>query len=168
VGNLFNSEIVGKIVPEGSRFGVIFPRYDGLPPELCPSRYPTQVLEAALGFLVLTLLIVVDRKANKEERPVGMLASLFLMAYFLGRFLVEFLKERQNIFDTLILSRGQLLSIAPFLLGLILFLYAKKKNLSAKTLTNLKKPQQKRKDALNKEAAGRNNTIASKKRKAKK
>jgi prolipoprotein diacylglyceryltransferase len=40
----------------------------------------------------------------------------------MGRFLVEFFKERQGPFDDFVLSRGQLLSIIPFTFGLILLI----------------------------------------------
>jgi prolipoprotein diacylglyceryl transferase len=118
VGNLFNSEIVGKIAPDGSRFAVRFPRHDFLLPEAAvPPRYPTQVLEFLLGAVVLGALLLADRLLGRERRPRGALAALFLILYFAGRFCIEFLKERQNAADTLALSRGQMLSVLPFLFG---------------------------------------------------
>ena len=81
VGNLFNSEIVGKRT--GSSWGVRFPRYDGyLDP---PLRHPTQLYEALLGLGVLGLLLWADRRLGKERRPRGALIALFLAAYFSGR-----------------------------------------------------------------------------------
>jgi prolipoprotein diacylglyceryl transferase len=124
VGNLFNSEIVGRTAPPGSRFGVVFPRYDGIPAAYCPARYPTQALEFLLGAAVLGLLLLADRLMGREKRPRGALAALFLILYFAGRFGVEFLKERQNAADSLLLSRGQLLSVLPFLFGAGLLVWA--------------------------------------------
>ncbi|MDR2613549.1 MAG: prolipoprotein diacylglyceryl transferase [Deltaproteobacteria bacterium] len=130
-GNLFNSEIVGRIAPPDSPFGVAFPRYDGLPAPWCPARYPTQILEFLLGTAVLGSLLAADRLLGRERRPRGALAALFLILYFAGRFCVEFLKERQNAADSLLLSRGQILSILPFLAGVSLLAWAFRRRLPA-------------------------------------
>jgi prolipoprotein diacylglyceryltransferase len=95
--------------------------------ELTPLRYPTQILEALLGFTILAALFLTDRLTGRENRPRGLLAALFLCLYFLGRFSIEFLKERQNLSDNLLLSRGQILSIIPFLLGAFLLVYVLKR-----------------------------------------
>ncbi|MDR1081663.1 MAG: prolipoprotein diacylglyceryl transferase [Deltaproteobacteria bacterium] len=125
VGNLFNSEIVGRAVPPGSPFGVRFPRHDyWFPLDSVPARYPTQALEFLLGAAVLGSLLLADRLMGGERRPRGALAALFLAGYFAGRFLVEFLKERQNDADVLLLSRGQMLSVLPCLFGAGLLVWA--------------------------------------------
>jgi prolipoprotein diacylglyceryl transferase len=117
LGNFCNSEIVGKIAPPDSPLAIRFPLYDG---PFAPARYPTQLLEALMGFFILGCLYVADRRLGREERPLGFLSALFLILYFLGRFLVEFLKERQGAYDDFWLSRGQLLSLLPLALGVLL------------------------------------------------
>jgi prolipoprotein diacylglyceryl transferase len=113
VGNLFNSEIVGKLSDAG--FGMRFPRYDGyLDP---PLRHPTQIYEALLGLAVFALLLAADRRLGQERRPRGALISLFLAAYFSGRFVVEFWKEVPLREVAWGLDTGQWLSIAPALAG---------------------------------------------------
>ncbi|HKO90843.1 MAG TPA: prolipoprotein diacylglyceryl transferase [Polyangiaceae bacterium] len=113
IGNLFNSEIVGR--ETGGDFGMRFPRYDGyLDP---PLRHPTQIYEALLGVAVLGALVLADRAWGKEARPRGALISLFLGLYFAGRFIVEFLKAYQPHEFWAGLTTGQWLSIAPALLG---------------------------------------------------
>lgn len=115
LGNFFNSEIVGRVT--GGDYGIKFPRFDyGLPLSLVPYRHPSQFYEAALGILVLTVLLLVDRRYG-EKRPRGLPAALFLICYFSARFLVEFFKERHIIPDSFPLSMGQLLSIPGILLG---------------------------------------------------
>ncbi|HEU4581904.1 MAG TPA: prolipoprotein diacylglyceryl transferase [Polyangiaceae bacterium] len=115
IGNLFNSEIVGK--PTGSSWGVRFPRYDGyLDP---PLRHPTQIYEALLGLCVLVLLLWADRRLGKERRPRGALISVFLALYFSGRFVLEFWKEVPLHETAAGLDAGQWLSIAPALAGWI-------------------------------------------------
>jgi prolipoprotein diacylglyceryl transferase len=118
IGNLFNSEIVGKITD--ASWGIRFPRYDLLPADICPARYPTQIMEAVWGYLVLASLFSTDLAFGREKRPRGLLSALFLVLYFSGRIMVEFFKERQGPSDNLFLSKGQLLSLVPLLLGLIL------------------------------------------------
>ncbi|MDR1656314.1 MAG: prolipoprotein diacylglyceryl transferase [Deltaproteobacteria bacterium] len=118
LGNFLNSEIVGKIT--ASAWGIRFPLYDGLPAELTPARYPTQLLESAMGLLILALLLIADRLLKGRARPKGVLSALFLVLYFIGRFLVEFLKERHGPADNLWLSRGQILSLPAIVAGIIL------------------------------------------------
>lgn len=114
VGNFFNSEIVGRIVPDQS-WGVRFPRYD-VNGE-APLRYPTQVYEALLGIMVLIVLYFVDKAAGKEKRPRGLLISTFFTVYFIGRFTVEFWKEHQVTDASALLDMGQFLSIPGIFLG---------------------------------------------------
>ncbi|MDR2442706.1 MAG: prolipoprotein diacylglyceryl transferase [Deltaproteobacteria bacterium] len=118
LGNFLNSEIVGKVTD--AFWAIRFPLYDQLPPELTPPRYPSQLVESAMGLSILGLLIMFDRLLGGNRRPKGVLSALFLVLYFTGRFLVEFLKERQGPTDDLFLSRGQLLSLPAVAMGLIL------------------------------------------------
>jgi len=118
IGNFMNSEIVGRVtdVP----WAVKFPRcvYDSrLPLDRVPFRHPSQIYEVFLGLFVLLSLYLVDRK-YKEERPLGLLASLFFLLYFSGRFIVEFFKEYQTLSpDKSFLTMGQWLSIPFVLIG---------------------------------------------------
>ncbi|MDR2353266.1 MAG: prolipoprotein diacylglyceryl transferase [Deltaproteobacteria bacterium] len=141
LGNLFNSEIVGKVTSEPSWWHIILPRYDGLPVRFAPARYPTQVFESFLGFLILGTLIFFDRMKGQERRPRGLLSAIFLMMYFAGRFLIEFFKERMGPNDQLFFSRGQLLSILPFLLGVFFLVHCfKRKNVPIDLHTPLATP----------------------------
>lgn len=115
LGNFFNSEIVGRAA--AGDYGVKFPRFDvHLPLEQVPYRHPSQLYEAALGGLVLAVLLLVDRRLG-EKRPRGLLSALFLICYFSARFLVEFFKERHVVPASFPLSMGQMLSIPAILLG---------------------------------------------------
>ncbi|MDR3204382.1 MAG: prolipoprotein diacylglyceryl transferase [Deltaproteobacteria bacterium] len=129
LGNFFNSEIVGRVT--NSFWAVRFPRYDGTPDDLTPARYPSQLVECAMGLFILFALWFCDRALGREKRPRGALSAFFLLLYFSSRFLVEFIKERQNIADNFILSRGQLLSLPVVVLALIL-LFRTLKSTSAK------------------------------------
>jgi phosphatidylglycerol:prolipoprotein diacylglycerol transferase len=125
LGNFFNSEIVGRITD--GPFGVKFPLYDQLPPAICPARYPSQLVEFVLGFFILGTLAITDRLLGGPKRPRGVLSALFLVLYFLGRFLVEFIKERQGPNDQLFFSRGQLLTLPHLALGLVLLWHCLKR-----------------------------------------
>jgi phosphatidylglycerol:prolipoprotein diacylglycerol transferase len=125
LGNFFNSEIVGRITT--GPFGVKFPLYDQKPPTDCPVRFPSQLVEFGLGLFVLSFLFWADRRQGREKRPRGVLSAIFLVLYFLGRFLVEFIKERQGPNDDLILSKGQILSLPALALGLFLLWHCLKR-----------------------------------------
>lgn len=117
LGNFFNSEIVGRIVPDQS-WGVRFPRHDVGLLEV-PLRYPTQLFEFGLGLFVLFCLWLTDRLAGKERRPRGLLISTFFLVYFIGRFVVEFWKEHQTVEPTAYITMGQYLSIPGIVIGLV-------------------------------------------------
>lgn len=116
LGNFFNSEIVGRKVPDQS-WGVRFPRYDQVVD--VPLRYPTQIFEVILGLFVLLCLYVTDKKMGEEKRPRGLMISVFFLVYFAGRFVVEFFKEYQTLDETSALTMGQYLSIPGFFIGLV-------------------------------------------------
>lgn len=117
LGNFFNSEIVGRStdVP----WAINFVRYDAMMGEPATCRHPSQLYEFFMGLFVLLALFLADRFAGKEKRPLGLLASLFLILYFAGRFTVEYFKEFQTL-EQSTLTMGQYLSILPFTAGLIL------------------------------------------------
>lgn len=118
IGNFMNSEIVGRVTDVA--WAVKFPRciYDNdLPLDRIPGRHPSQIYEVFLGLFVLLTLYLCDRKW-KEERPLGLLASLFFLLYFSGRFIVEFFKEYQILSpERSSLTMGQYLSLPFILIG---------------------------------------------------
>lgn len=110
LGNFLNSEIVGRATD--LPWAVRFMRYDnGAAP-----RHPSQLYEFGLGLFVLLVVVLADRWAGREKRPRGLLAGLFLLVYFAGRFCVEFVKEYQAL-DESFLTMGQYLSIIPMVIG---------------------------------------------------
>lgn len=125
LGNFLNSEIVGKTT--NAWWAVRFPRYDNLPAQIAPPRHPSQLMEFAMGLAVLGILLLADRRL-KNRLANGVLTAIFLVSYFMGRFLVEFLKERQGPTDDWLLSRGQLLSIPGVLIGLALLVYCARRS----------------------------------------
>lgn len=111
IGNLMNSEIIGK--PTGSDYGIIFAALG----EDFP-RHPTQLYEA-FGYLIVFLILWrLYWKTNKKEQ-LGYLFGFFFASLWSVRFVIEFLKEAQ-IEDRgdWSLNTGQLLSIPLIITGL--------------------------------------------------
>lgn len=155
LGNLMNSEIVGKAT--GSDFGFKFIRNDIGKSEAMritgentyekayqlieqsskyrsvleniPARYPTQLFEAFGYVCVFLALWFVYWKTDKKEKA-GYLFGLFLVLLWSVRFVIEFFKEAQieaRGDDWILgLNTGQLLSIPMILVGLY-FMFRKKK-----------------------------------------
>lgn len=112
LGNLFNSEIIGK--PAEVPWAFIFSRVDNIP------RHPAQLYEAIFYFLIAGFLFLVSEKRKHIPAP-GFICGLGLCLIFIQRFLVEFLKENQVAFENeLPINMGQILSIPVILLGLLI------------------------------------------------
>lgn len=119
IGNLINSEIIGK--PTNSDYGFIFRQLG----EDFP-RHPTQLYEA-FGYLITFIVVwFVYWKTDKKEK-LGYIFGLFMALLWSVRFVVEFFKEAQvdnrTSWD---LNTGQLLSIPLILIGFY-FMYRAKK-----------------------------------------
>ena len=113
IGNLINSEIIGK--QTYSDFGFIFVQLG----EDFP-RFPTQLYEAFGYLAVFFLLFYMYWKTNKKEQA-GYLFGLWLITLWSVRFIVEFWKESQGGIETMFninLNTGQLLSIPLILVGI--------------------------------------------------
>ena len=122
IGNLFNSEIVGKYT--NSSFGVIFQnRGETLP------RHPVQLYES-IGYVILFFVLLKIYNSTIRDNK-GSLFGFFLIGLFSIRFLTEFFKESQGGIETFLpgLSTGQWLSIPFILIGLIMLYVSKRKTI---------------------------------------
>lgn len=128
IGNLFNSEIVGRVT--NADWGVRFPRYDRIVDP--PLRHPSQLYEAFLGLVVLVALLIADRALGQEKRPRGVMISLFSTLYFTGRFAVEYFKEYQPGESAVGLTTGQWLSLLPAAAGVLGLIISFKKRVPAR------------------------------------
>jgi len=119
LGNLFNSEIVGRRTDLPWAFE--FKRYfNELIPEseLPLPRHPTPLYEASSYFLIFVLLWLIYRVKGPRLKT-GFSVGLFLCLVFTSRFIIEFFKERQATHTAQsALSMGQWLSLPIVLLGL--------------------------------------------------
>jgi len=134
IGNLMNSEIVGK--PTTLPWGFKFPRCDEDAAmaqfhsmDMIPARHPSQLYEA-IYCVFLTLLMFYLWKYKRNVLPQGFMFGLFCVLLFTSRFFMEYLKVAQVDWEKgLALDMGQWLSI-PFVLGglfIMLYSYKKKK-----------------------------------------
>jgi phosphatidylglycerol---prolipoprotein diacylglyceryl transferase len=128
IGNLLNSEIVGK--QTDGTWGFRFPLFDRV--DNPPLRHPSQLYEIALGLTVLGALFVIDRKLGKEKRPRGAMIASFFALYFTGRFFIEFFKEYEGISPDSPLRMGQILSLPGILLGYFGLYWSLKNRLPAR------------------------------------
>ncbi|WP_220101223.1 prolipoprotein diacylglyceryl transferase [Chitinophaga oryzae] len=109
-GNFFNAEIIGK--PSHLPWAVIFVQDDLLP------RHPAQLYEALCYLFIFGLLIFLYKKNKGIQKP-GFIFGLLLILVFGARFLIEFLKENQEIFENgYLLNMGQLLSLPLIAAGI--------------------------------------------------
>lgn len=112
IGNLFNSEIIGK--PTNASWAFIFERVDMIP------RHPAQLYEAILYLFIFIILSYLYQN-NVPNFKEGFLLGCFFAMLFTVRFFIEFVKEKQEAFEnTLPINMGQILSIPFIMIGVYL------------------------------------------------
>ena len=124
LGNLMNSEIVGKITDVA--WGFKFPLNDEDKLNVLqyqipiPVRHPAQLYEAVF-YLFLFLLFYWLWKARRNHVGKGFMFGLFCILMFSFRFLMEFMKENQSEFENALpINMGQILSIPFIVLGTVM------------------------------------------------
>ena len=121
LGNLMNSEIIGKIsdVP----WAFIFEKVDMMP------RHPGQLYEA-IAYAVLFFIMWTLHKRIPEKIGTGWYFGFCLTYIFTFRFFIEYTKEIQVAFEaSLPIDMGQILSIPFIILGVYCMLRATKSTL---------------------------------------
>lgn len=110
LGNLFNSEILGR--PSDLPWAFVFERIDQT------ARHPVQLYESLSYLLIFGLLWTLYRKWGADT-PRGLLIGLFFALVFGVRIVLETFKVEQAHFEmALPLSMGQLLSLPAVAVGL--------------------------------------------------
>jgi phosphatidylglycerol---prolipoprotein diacylglyceryl transferase len=112
LGNLMNSEIIGKVTDVPWAF--VFESVDKQP------RHPAQLYEAIYCFF-LTIFMYWLWKNKRNNFGPGFMFGLFCVLLFVERFADEFLKENQEAFENaLTFNMGQLLSIPFIIVGIVM------------------------------------------------
>ncbi len=126
VGNLLNSEIVGRVtdVAWGFKFLRLYPN---LPVDQVPVQHPTQIYEALCYVATFVVLWALYTRTKLSERH-GLLFGVGLIGIFLTRFFIEFIKVEQVAFERgMALDMGQWLSIPLIIFGAGMIVYAMKR-----------------------------------------
>ena len=119
LGNLMNSEIIGKVTDVPWAF--IFERVDSYP------RHPGQLYEAiayAILFIIMWTIYKNNQKPTAKSQQLkvgsGWYFGFCLTYIFTFRFFIEYTKEIQEAFEaSLPIDMGQILSIPFIVVGLI-------------------------------------------------
>lgn len=118
IGNLMNSEIIGKVTDVPWAF--VFERVDMMP------RHPGQLYEAITYAILLFIGFAVYKK-YPQRVGTGFYFGLCLTYIFTARFFIEYTKEIQEEFEaSLPLDMGQLLSIPFVIIGIVCMLRYKR------------------------------------------
>ena len=145
IGNLMNSEIIGKptTLPWGFRFiqddiensfrsisnFLTIPYEEQVKfVEAIPARHPSQLYESVFCLVLLIGFFLLCKK-YKYTWPAGFTFGLFCSVLFTFRFCIEFTKEVQVDFEnTLPIDMGQILSLPFVVAGIVIMLVSKRKN----------------------------------------
>ena len=118
LGNLMNSEIIGKVTDVPWAF--IFEKVDMMP------RHPGQLYEA-IAYAILFFIMWALHKRMPEKIGTGWYFGFCLFYIFTFRFFIEYTKELQEAFEaSLPLDMGQILSIPFILVGAYCMFRARK------------------------------------------
>ena len=114
LANFINQELVGKIT--SSNLGVVFPIYDE------NTRWPYQLFEGFKSLIIFEILFFIY---FFKKLKTGVLTGLFLVLFSLGRFILDFLREPDILFFSVI-SLGQVLSLIYAVIGVIILVKSHK------------------------------------------
>ena len=118
IGNLMNSEIIGKVTDVPWAF--VFERVDMMP------RHPGQLYEA-IAYAILLFIGFAVYKKYPQRVGTGFYFGLCLTYIFTARFFIEYTKEIQEEFEaSLPLDMGQMLSIPFVIIGIVCMLRYKR------------------------------------------
>ena len=128
LGNLMNSEIIGKVTDVPWAF--IFEHVDKVP------RHPGQLYEAIAYAILFCIMWTIYKRSHQHPTPnsqhpqvgTGWYFGFCLTYIFTFRFFIEYTKEIQEAFEaSLPIDMGQILSIPFIILGVYCMIKAKKK-----------------------------------------
>ncbi len=125
LGNLINGELYGTVT--ALPWGMYFPAVEGL-------RHPTQIYAIIKDLFIASMCFLsLKRTFNAGHWISGRTAALFFMLYAVLRFIVEHFRDQPYGYTDLgiiQLSRGQLLTIPVFAMGIALWFILPRRKIS--------------------------------------
>ncbi|WP_192458058.1 prolipoprotein diacylglyceryl transferase [Musicola keenii] len=136
LGNFINGELWGRVTTD-TPWAMLFPGARGEDMALAAShsewqpifaqygmlpRHPSQLYEMLLEGVVLFIILNVF---IRKSRPMGSVSGLFLVGYGIFRIIIEFFRQpdaQLGLFSGI--SMGQILSVPMVLIGLLMMLWA--------------------------------------------
>ena len=122
LGNLMNSEIIGKVTDVPWAF--IFERVDSFP------RHPGQLYEAIAYAILFFIMWAIYKRSKQTGSPrvgTGWYFGFCLFYIFTFRFFIEYTKDVQEAWEAdMLFNMGQLLSIPFIIIGVWCMIKAKR------------------------------------------
>lgn len=123
-GNYFNHELYGY--PTGLPWKIYIPlenRFAGY--ESSEYFHPTFLYESIWNLIGFGIILLIERTIfRKNKYCEGIIFSLYLIWYGIGRFIIGFVRIEER--DFWILNDGQIMAVLSVLIGLGIFLFANK------------------------------------------
>lgn len=123
VGNYINLELYGTVTT--LPWGMAIPGVEGL-------RHPTQIYAIIKDLAITTVCFLQLKRSHGMESAAGKTTAIFLMMYGVLRCIVEYFRDQApyGYFDLagVPVSRGQLLTVPVFALGVLLWVYVVLRN----------------------------------------
>ncbi len=102
-------------------------------------RFPSQLFESLFYAMLFVIYFTLYRR-KKGKLIGGVFFSSFMIALFVFRFIIEFIKKEQVDFESAMLfNMGQLLSLPFIIAGILLLIYSLKQNKELTFYKNIKK-----------------------------
>jgi prolipoprotein diacylglyceryltransferase len=139
LGNLMNSEVYGKPTDLPWGFNFVKDPHWHQPLEMGGAGglpcHPTQIYEALIYLAIFAAGMYLFYKTSAKQKR-GLILGLSLIGIFFSRFLIEFIKNNQEAFETSMIAHyginmGQLLSLPFIIWGIWLVWNALTKNRTA-------------------------------------
>ena len=131
IGNFINGELWGRPADASLPWAMVFPQAGPMP------RHPSQIYQFLLeGMLLFVLLWLYSR----QPRKMGQVSGMFLIGYGVFRFIAEYFREPDDFLGLLALgmSMGQWLCVPMIVAGILMWLWAAKREGGTPALTTPK------------------------------
>jgi len=114
IANFINGELWGREAPADLPWAMIFPNAGPEP------RHPSQLYQATMEGLILTIIMFIAVQRESVRNRMGMLGGIFLIGYGIARIIGEFFRQPDAFLGFLFAgaTMGQLLSLPMVIVGI--------------------------------------------------